>query len=54
MIDLAQTYEKAGLFLAPGELPDYLPVVLELDVYKRQVSNPKPCRTTRATPMCMS
>lgn len=29
MIDLARTYEKAGLFLAPGELPDYLPVVLE-------------------------
>ena len=29
MIDLAQTYEKGGLFLAPGELPDYLPVVLE-------------------------
>lgn len=29
MIDLAQTYEKAGLYLAPGELPDYLPVVLE-------------------------
>lgn len=29
MIDLAQTYEKAGLFLADGELPDYLPVVLE-------------------------
>lgn len=29
MIDLAQTYEKAGLFLALGELPDYLPVVLE-------------------------
>ena len=29
MIDLAQTYERAGLFLAPGELPDYLPVVLE-------------------------
>lgn len=29
MIDLAQTYEKAGLFLGPGELPDYLPVVLE-------------------------
>jgi nitrate reductase delta subunit len=29
MIDLAQTYEKAGLFLAPDELPDYLPVVLE-------------------------
>lgn len=29
MIDLAQTYEKAGLFLAPGELPDYLPVLLE-------------------------
>ena len=29
MIDLTQTYEQAGLFLAPGELPDYLPVVLE-------------------------
>ena len=29
MIDLTQTYEKAGLFLAPGEMPDYLPVVLE-------------------------
>ena len=29
MIDLTQTYEKAGLFLASGELPDYLPVVLE-------------------------
>jgi nitrate reductase molybdenum cofactor assembly chaperone NarJ/NarW len=29
MIDLAQTYEQAGLYLAPGEMPDYLPVVLE-------------------------
>lgn len=29
MIDLAQTYAKAGLELAPGELPDFLPVVLE-------------------------
>jgi len=29
MIDLAQTYDKAGLYLAPGELPDNLPVVLE-------------------------
>ena len=29
MIDLAQTYEKAGLFLGPNEMPDYLPVVLE-------------------------
>jgi nitrate reductase delta subunit len=29
MIDLAQTYNRAGLYLAPGELPDYLPVVLE-------------------------
>jgi nitrate reductase delta subunit len=29
MIDLAQTYEQAGLLLAPGELPDYLPAVLE-------------------------
>ena len=29
MIDLGQTYEKAGLILAEGELPDYLPAVLE-------------------------
>ena len=29
MIDLAQTYEQAGLYLTEGELPDYLPVVLE-------------------------
>jgi nitrate reductase molybdenum cofactor assembly chaperone NarJ/NarW len=29
MIGLAQTYDQAGLYLAPGELPDYLPVVLE-------------------------
>lgn len=29
MIDLAQTYEKAGMYLADGELPDFLPVVLE-------------------------
>ena len=29
MIDLGQTYEKAGLMLAEGELPDYLPAVLE-------------------------
>lgn len=29
MIDLAQTYAQAGLLLAEGELPDYLPVVLE-------------------------
>jgi nitrate reductase delta subunit len=29
MVDLAETYEKAGLFLAPGELPDFLPVLLE-------------------------
>ncbi len=29
MIDLAQTYEKAGLKLGVGELPDFLPVVLE-------------------------
>lgn len=29
MIDLAQTYETAGLFLSPDELPDHLCVVLE-------------------------
>ena len=29
MVDLAQTYTAAGLTLAPGELPDYLPVIVE-------------------------
>ena len=29
MIDLGQTYQKAGLILAEGELPDYLPALLE-------------------------
>ncbi len=29
MIDLAQTYEKAGLYLSEGQMPDHLPVVLE-------------------------
>lgn len=29
MVDLARTYASAGLELAPGELPDYLPAVLE-------------------------
>jgi nitrate reductase molybdenum cofactor assembly chaperone NarJ/NarW len=29
MIDLAKTFEAAGLFLAEGEMPDHLPVVLE-------------------------
>jgi nitrate reductase delta subunit len=29
MIDLGQTYAEAGLQLAEGELPDYLPAVLE-------------------------
>lgn len=29
MIDLVQTYEAAGLYLKPDELPDYLPALLE-------------------------
>jgi nitrate reductase delta subunit len=29
MVDLVRTYEAAGLMLGEGELPDYLPVVLE-------------------------
>lgn len=29
MVDLGQTYEEAGLVLKAGELPDYLPAVLE-------------------------
>lgn len=29
MVDLIATYERAGLRLAPGQLPDWLPVVLE-------------------------
>lgn len=41
MIDLAQTYEKAGLILAEGELPDYLPAVLEF-------ASTQPVREARA------
>jgi nitrate reductase molybdenum cofactor assembly chaperone NarJ/NarW len=29
MVDLCKTYEAAGLFLAPGELPDHVSVVLQ-------------------------
>jgi nitrate reductase delta subunit len=29
MVDLCKTYESAGLYLAPGELPDHLCVVLQ-------------------------
>ncbi|HET9820255.1 MAG TPA: nitrate reductase molybdenum cofactor assembly chaperone [Burkholderiaceae bacterium] len=29
MVDLMQTYERAGLVMAEGELPDHLPAVLE-------------------------
>jgi len=29
MVDLHQVYERAGFRLAPGELPDYLPALLE-------------------------
>lgn len=29
LVDLARTFEAAGLLLAEGEMPDYLPVVLE-------------------------
>lgn len=29
MVDLCKAYEAAGLFLAPGELPDHLTVVLQ-------------------------
>jgi nitrate reductase molybdenum cofactor assembly chaperone NarJ/NarW len=29
MVDLVKTYEGAGLYLGSGELPDYLPVVLQ-------------------------
>lgn len=29
LADLQQTYERAGLYLTAGELPDYLPAVLE-------------------------
>ena len=41
MIDLAQTFEKAGLYLAPGEMPDHLPVVLEF-------ASTQPAREARA------
>ena len=40
LADLQQTYERAGLVLAPGELPDYLPAVLEF-------ASMQPVRTAR-------
>lgn len=41
MVDLQQTYERAGLYLAPGELPDHLAVVLEF-------ASTQPAREARA------
>ena len=41
MIDLAQTFEAAGLYLAEGEMPDHLPVVLEY-------ASTQPAREARA------
>jgi nitrate reductase delta subunit len=41
MVDLLKTYESGGLYLAPGELPDYLPAVLEF-------ASTQPPRETRA------
>lgn len=41
LIDLAQTYETAGLFLREGEMPDYLPVILEF-------ASTQPAREARA------
>jgi nitrate reductase molybdenum cofactor assembly chaperone NarJ/NarW len=41
MIDLARTFEAAGLFLAEGEMPDHLPVVLEY-------ASTQPARAARA------
>jgi nitrate reductase delta subunit len=41
MVDLAQTYERAGLLLAEGELPDHLPVLLEF-------ASTQPAREARA------
>ena len=40
MADLQQTYEAGGLLLQPGELPDYLPAVLEF-------ASMQPVRTAR-------
>ncbi|MCW5657763.1 MAG: nitrate reductase molybdenum cofactor assembly chaperone [Burkholderiaceae bacterium] len=40
LADLQQTYERAGLQLEPGELPDYLPAVLEF-------ASMQPVRTAR-------
>ncbi|MBL8380368.1 MAG: nitrate reductase molybdenum cofactor assembly chaperone [Burkholderiales bacterium] len=41
MIDLAKTYEEAGLYLAEGDLPDYLPTALEY-------ASTQPAREARA------
>ncbi len=41
MVDLLQTYEQADLYLEEGELPDYLPVVL-------QYASTQPCEQAMA------
>lgn len=41
MVDLGRTYEAAGLILVEGELPDYLPAVLEF-------ASTQPAREARA------
>lgn len=41
MVDLAMTYERAGLRLSTSELPDYLPVALEF-------ASTQPVRSARA------
>ncbi|MGE5088542.1 MAG: nitrate reductase molybdenum cofactor assembly chaperone [Candidatus Levyibacteriota bacterium] len=40
LVDLRAMYERAGLRLAPGEMPDYLPVIL-------QFASTQPGRTAR-------
>ncbi|MDR5663902.1 nitrate reductase molybdenum cofactor assembly chaperone, partial [Burkholderia cenocepacia] len=46
MVDLLQMYERHGLFLNPGELPDYLPVFLE---YLSRLPAPDACKLLAET-----
>ena len=44
MIDLFQTYHQAGLYMVDGELPDYLPAILEY-------ASTQPAREARNIPL---
>lgn len=47
MVDLMSQYEKAGLELDCRELPDYLPLYLNISVSSATTRHVKGCKTSR-------